>query len=242
MGSSETTANLSVGSWFSVAEYLSEENGFSLQSSSWSLRIGIGARDGILSIKVLAFWAQWTIVSLINILRSWYKKSELGTRVAIYCTAATLAGAIGIPPFFCTSRMLLNFCHIQADCLPRLFQTWMVSLENLLGHGFSSLRVESPFLLALHHFGFSKISQFQPNFWRLRNVSIKNHALPKSNSNLTRWQVNSLFIDYNRTNSSALLERNSSSNILCRLWRIRRHGFLVRLIDTLNFDLTADRL
>ncbi|KLO13926.1 MFS general substrate transporter [Schizopora paradoxa] len=28
-------------------------------------------------------------------LSSWYKKSELGTRVAIYCTAATLAGAIG---------------------------------------------------------------------------------------------------------------------------------------------------
>jgi hypothetical protein len=69
---------------------------------------------------------------------SWYKRSELGSRIAVFFSAATIAGAFSVYITLRQGSLLTNAVAGQVASSPRPSITWTASADGLGGHGFSS--------------------------------------------------------------------------------------------------------
>lgn len=104
---------------------------------------------------------------LTFVVHSWYKRSELGTRVAVFFSSATVAGAFSefFPSHLDSDRIQTAiFCELQAAYWQQLFITWMELEASPAGHGSSFWKASSPCCAHSHPSGSSQTSPTRRNF------------------------------------------------------------------------------
>jgi hypothetical protein len=76
-------------------------------------------------------------LSDVCVLISWYKRSELGSRIAVIISAATIAGAFSVYITLGYGK-LIDYRDGQVVSSLQLSMIWTASVESLGGPGFSS--------------------------------------------------------------------------------------------------------